>query len=378
MDKKLKQKLEYLEQVYYSLDKPVPIKDGLEIRPVKVKDYYEFYSSLPCLQMDKSRKEIVDELGRKKMVTDIEGIQMNYLTYLSKKCSEEPLVMAQLIQLLELVTGYKQGMYCPVCGKEKSYDVITEGMSEYVEQIVEEERAHYETERQGRLKELEEKADELLQKFPELEEEINKVRVDNESKFPPFEDKFEGMVRQKAKYEFLSQRMRCEDCDCELADIYSFKKDERTKGIWLVIKGIEISNSEFEELKVLIPRMNILDYDGDLNIDPELKAELDLKAKLQNGDYTSPTLEKQIMCVALGTGYSLEYLQEMTMRKLSYFLKLVDKEKTYYAQLQASMSGMVKFPEGSIRHWIFSDDKKNIASELSDSEGFLKKFDQVT
>ena len=208
-------------------------------------------------------------------------------------------------------------------------------------------------------------------------DEIEKAKKEMEERFPSFDDRFEDMVAKQAKYNFLAQRMTCE-CGNQFTDIYSFKRDERTKGVWLVVKGVEIDNTEFEFLKALIPRMNILDYDGDLNIDPELKAELDLKAKLQNGDYTSPTLEKQMMCVALGTGYSLEYLQEMTMRKLSYFLKLVDKEKTYYAQLQASMSGMVKFPEGSIRHWIFSDDKKNIASELSDSEGFLKKFDQVT
>lgn len=377
MNKDLKQKLEYYEQVYYSLDKPVPLKDGLAIRPVKVKDYYEFYSSLPCLQMDKSRKTIEDEFGRPKLVTDIEGIQMTYLAYLAKKCDEDPIVMAQLIQLMELTTGVQQGMYCKECGKEVSYDEITEGMQEFVDNIVNEERDKYETERQSKLEEIENKTKELLEKFPEMVDEIEKAKKEMEERFPSFDDKFADMVAKQAKYNFLAGRMTCE-CGNQLTDIYSFKRDERTKGVWLVVKGVEIDNTEFEFLKALIPRMNILDYDGDLNIDPELKAELDLKAKLQNGDYTSPTLEKQMMCVALGTGYSLEYLQEMTMRKLSYFLKLVDKEKTYYAQLQASMSGMVKFPEGSIRHWIFSDDKKNIASELSDSEGFLKKFDQVT
>lgn len=376
MNAKLKQKLDYYEQVYYSLDKPVPFKGGLEIRPVKVKDYYEFYSSLPCIQMDKSRKTIIDDYGRPKQVTDIEGIQMNYLTYLSKKCSEDSLVLAQLIQLLELVTGIKQGMYCPSCGKEMSYEEITDGMDIFVDNIVNQERESYEAERYVKVEGINKRAAEMIEQYPSLEEDIIKVKEDALKKLPPFDDLL-PTIEQQAKFTFLKEKMQCE-CGGELIDIFGFKKDEKTKGVWLMVKDVEINNSEFEELKALIPRMNILDYDGDLNIDPELKAELDLKAKLQNGDYTSPTLEKQIMCVALGTGYSLEYLQEITMRKLSYFLKLVDKEKTYYAQLQASMSGMVKFPEGSIRHWIFSDDKKNIASELSDSEGFLKKFDQVT
>ena len=57
-------------------------------------------------------------------------------------------------------------------------------------------------------------------------------------------------------------------------------------------------------------------------------------------------------------------------------LRSVDKMHTYYAQIQAQMSGMVTFKEDP-KHWIFSDDKKNIKDELTALDDFTKKFDNV-
>ena len=52
------------------------------------------------------------------------------------------------------------------------------------------------------------------------------------------------------------------------------------------------ADKDFDELKALVARQNILDYDGDKYIDPDLKEELEIKARLQNKNYTSPSLEK--------------------------------------------------------------------------------------
>jgi ribosomal protein L31 len=45
--------------------------------------------------------------------------------------------------------------------------------------------------------------------------------------------------------------------------------------------------------------------------------------------------------------------------------------------VQAAMSGMVKFKEDP-KHWIFTDNKKNIKDELTSLENFEKKFEHVT
>jgi len=376
--KELQNKLDYYEQVYFSLDKPIPLKGDLELRPVKVNQYYEFYSYLPCITMDKTVMEVEDEKGRIIKVADIDGIENSYLVYLKRKSSENRVILSQLIGLFELVTGVKQGVYCPICGKEKSYEEIADGMEEYAMKILNDTKEEYEKIMEARKTEINTKMQLLLDKNPSWETEIIAAREEALKDIDkPFTKEMEETVLQKAKFEFITKHSKCE-CGEMMIDVYGFEENETTHQLWFVIKGERINESEFNDIKAIIPRQNILDYEGDKYIDPELKEELEIKAKLQNSDYTSPTLEKQICAVAVGTGYPIEVIYEMSMRKLSYLLRMIDKKEMYYAMTQASYSGMVQFPEGAIKHWIFSDDKKNIKDELTDAEVFTKKFEQVT
>ena len=52
----------------------MPFKGGLEVHPVLVEDYYNFYACFPCLTMDKNTKTIIDEMGRPKKVSNPQGI----------------------------------------------------------------------------------------------------------------------------------------------------------------------------------------------------------------------------------------------------------------------------------------------------------------
>jgi hypothetical protein len=70
ISKELQEKLDFYEQVYFSLDKPIPFKGGLMTHPVLVEDYYNFYASFPCLTMDKNTKVIMDDKGRPKKVSN--------------------------------------------------------------------------------------------------------------------------------------------------------------------------------------------------------------------------------------------------------------------------------------------------------------------
>ena len=184
------------------------------------------------------------------------------------------------------------------------------------------------------------------------------------------------LLNASAQNGFLDQATTCPDCGGRLRSTFDIVADEKGKKR-MYIKDVEISSRDFDELKAIIPRQNILDYDGDMYMDADLKEELELKARLQNSDYTSPSLEKTLVCVAIGTGFTFEYLKGISMRKLSLLLRTIDKKETYYAQYQASMSGMVKFKEDP-KHWIFSDDKKNITKEFTSLDDFTKKFDKVT
>ena len=355
LSKALLEKLDYYEQAYYSLDEPVPFKKDLKVYPVLVKDYYNFYNCLSCLTMDKTVKNVYED-GKLVKVPNPEGIAQSYMAYLIQTMQDPkigPLVTSQVMQMFELVFHIPRGIYCPKCGKQITYEEAFGGMKEYVKTKVEEAKKLFDEAVKKKEEETGEKVE--LQSIPE--ELLEKIKAN-------------------AEYEYYKQALTCTDCGEQMRDVFSIKSQGAINR--LMIKNIEINDNEFDELKALIPRQNILDYDGDKYMDPDLKEELEIKARLQNQDYTSPTLEKQLICVAVGTGFTIEYLKGITMRKLSMLLRIIDKKDTYYAQLQASMSGMVTFKEGSIKHWIFSDDKKNIAQELTSLETFEKKFEHVT
>lgn len=355
ISQELQQKLDYYEQVYYALDEPVPFRNGLKCYPVMVKDYYRFYNCFGCLTMDKTVKMSVDEYGRPIKVSNPKGIGQSYLEYLIEQMQDEtkgPILTTQVMELLELVFHIPKGMYCPHCGQIISYEDRFKGMEDFVANAKKE-------------------AQETYKSAVMAQEEKTGAKVDSYNIPADIMDK----VIQKARHDYFLESLKCPECGEGMRDTFSIKEQNGLFG--LSVKDVELNPADFDELKALVPRQNILDYDGDKYLDPELKEELEIKAKLQNKDYTSPTLEKQLVCVGIATGYTIDYLKTVSMRKLSMMLRLVDRKESYYAQLQASMSGMVTFKEDP-KHWIFSDDKKNIKDELTSLDNFEKKFEQVT
>ena len=328
ISEQLQKKLDLWEKCYFSLDEAVPFKDNLKVYPVLVKDYYKFYSCFPCLTMDKNTKMVIGEDGRPIKVSNPKGIGMSYLGYLIESMQEGEIgatLTSQLIGLIELVFHEKNGFFCPNCGEEILFEEIKNELDNIIKTI--------------------------------MESKGTKEQIDI------------------AKIEYFKEKMKCKKCGSNMREIISIKNEGNIKK--LSIKNTDISPKDFDELKALVSRQNILDYDGDKYIDPDLKEELEIKARLQNKNYTSPSLEKQMVCVCAGTGYTLKELKEIPLRKLTLLLKTVDSKANYYAQVQGAYSGMVKFKEDP-KHWIFGDNKRDIASEFTSLESFTSKFNDVT
>ena len=328
ISEQLQKKLDLWEKCYFSLDEAVPFKDNLRVYPVLVKDYYKFYSCFPCLTMDKNTKMVIGEDGRPIKVSNPKGIGMSYLGYLIESMQEGEIgatLTSQLIGLIELVFHEKNGFFCPNCGEEILFEEIKNELDNIIKEI--------------------------------MESKGTKEQIDI------------------AKIEYFKEKMKCKKCGSNMREIISIKNEGNIKK--LSIKNTDISPKDFDELKALVSRQNILDYDGDKYVDPDLKEELEIKARLQNKNYTSPSLEKQMVCVCAGTGYTLKELKEIPLRKLTLLLKTVDSKANYYAQVQGAYSGMVKFKEDP-KHWIFGDNKKDISSEFTSLESFTGKFNDVT
>ena len=328
ISEQLQKKLDLWEKCYFSLDEAVPFKDNLKVYPVLVKDYYKFYSCFPCLTMDKNTKMVLNDEGKPIKVSNPKGIGMSYLGYLIESMQEGEIgatLTSQLIGLIELVFHEKNGFFCPNCGEEILFEEIKNELDNITKTI--------------------------------MESKGTKEQVDI------------------AKIEYFKEKMKCKKCGSNMREIISIKNEGNIKK--LSIKNTDISPKDFDELKALVSRQNILDYDGDKYIDPDLKEELEIKARLQNKNYTSPSLEKQMVCVCAGTGYTLKELKEIPLRKLTLLLKTVDSKANYYAQVQGAYSGMVKFKQDPV-HWIFGDNKRDIASEFTSLESFTGKFNDVT
>lgn len=101
INQKLKEKIDYYEQFYFTLDDPIPFIGDLKIHPVTVRDYYKFYSLISCFTIDKNKTP--------------EGISMSNLAFLIKMMENEEVggnITAQVIALFELIFKVPNGLYC--------------------------------------------------------------------------------------------------------------------------------------------------------------------------------------------------------------------------------------------------------------------------
>lgn len=335
ISKELEQKITVYEQAYFQTDDPVPFKGGLKVYPVMARDYYKFYSTLGCLTQDKTVKKVkyVDENGieKEKEVANPEGIAMSYMNYLIKQMEDEKIggfVTSQVIRIFELCLHEKNRLYCPECGKK-----------------IEDE--------------------EIAKKLIELDKEIANLGEDVSD-----ED------RQLKRLQMLQSLSVCE-CGGQMREVYSIKNENGQKN--LMIKNVVLTNKDLEELTAIITHYNILWYDGDKYVDPNLKKDLELKKELENKNYTAPSLEKQMTGICISAPYTFDKLMnEVTLRKLALMLKMIDSQKMYYAQVQAQMTGLVDFKGKQPTYWLWGDDKKDMSKEIMTLNDIQKKFAAVT
>ena len=88
-----------------------------------------------------------------------------------------------------------------------------------------------------------------------------------------------------------------------MRDIFNIKNGTIKK---LCIRSLEFSPINFDEFIAIVTHQNSLDYEGDKYIDPNLKKDMELKNRLQNKNYSSPSLEKQMVCVSISSPYTIE------------------------------------------------------------------------
>lgn len=142
----------------------------------------------------------------------------------------------------------------------------------------------------------------------------------------------------------------------------------------LIIKGIEISSKQFDEIIKIILFQNIYDYFDDY-IDPEFKKAIDEYYAIKNKGIIVPDLEKKITVVTASTGIVKSELLKMTYREFENLFHTVLDMVDYKILKQAESSGMVKFDK-PVEHWVYKQEKNRYEEAFTSYDGLKNKIEK--
>ena len=139
------------------------------------------------------------------------------------------------------------------------------------------------------------------------------------------------------------------------------KKDIKTdygydsdKNPYFSIDGVRYNSKDFNEIKLIISSQNDLEL-PDERIQKEVRDKIEearrYKAGMNGGKTCS--LEEQILSLSIYTGWTPDYIKNMTIRKFTKAIRRADHILSSTIYLEASLSGMVEFKDKSvIKHWL--------------------------
>jgi hypothetical protein len=117
-----------------------------------------------------------------------------------------------------------------------------------------------------------------------------------------------------------------------------------------------ITAKQFDVIRHIILKQNLVSYRDMSKVDPSLKKNIEEYYRIKNAGVKMPTLEKKIAIVQSETGIPKRELIDMTIRSFDMLFNTVVDKVDYKINKTAEMSGMVKFDK-PIEHWIWKDDK---------------------
>jgi hypothetical protein len=146
------------------------------------------------------------------------------------------------------------------------------------------------------------------------------------------------------------------------------QKDINNKPAFM-INGVLYDSDDFDEIKEIIAEQNGLELPNLKKSkkfrDAVAKAKK-MKQKMSGNSYKPPTLEEQMICLAISTNLSFKDIENLTIRKFDKALRFIDQKLHYEIYLSASMSGFVEFKDKSVlKHWTTSLENKD------ENEGIL-------
>lgn len=154
---------------------------------------------------------------------------------------------------------------------------------------------------------------------------------------------------------------------------YGYEENNGKRGI-LKIDGIVYDGQDFNEIRNIISEYNLIKMPN-MNVQKEIRDNIKLAKQLRSGGSRTAEIEDLIVSLSAETGYELEYVYDMSIRKFSKMLERLDNKIHYEIYTQASMSGMVEFKDRSfIKHWLSDLTVDDLGTELMPVEAVEDKI----
>jgi len=159
--------------------------------------------------------------------------------------------------------------------------------------------------------------------------------------------------------------------------VLDFDKEEDVEKISLfpvmhkfMVDGKMFDAQDFDNIRTIIIEQNGL-TPPDETIQKELRDAMEDAAAFRrklSGNKTAG-IEDQMVALSTQTGFTLEYIYEMTIRKFIKAIERVDHAMHYKMYMAASLSGFVTFKSKSaIKHWLADLSKNKLDGLIAEEE----------
>lgn len=134
---------------------------------------------------------------------------------------------------------------------------------------------------------------------------------------------------------------------------YKYTDDDKRKP-YFIIGEETYTSDDFDKIKQIIAEQNMVEL-IDENISKDVRDSLE-KARTFKKSLAGEkpaSAEDYMVSLSIATGFTLEYIYSLTIRKFIKSIRRMDNLIHYKIYLASSMSGMVEFKDKSfIKHWL--------------------------
>lgn len=192
----------------------------------------------------------------------------------------------------------------------------------------------------------------------------NGIKCNKCGKLWGFQEFFTGL--QKKGNDF-----RCDCGEIDFVEIIGIRENKETKKKELRIDGNVVSQKDFDRMRQIVMYQNLPDYKDDSWVDLEVRKDQEetrvLKAK--KNKMGSATLERKMVCLAVKTGFFLEDIYKLSIRKFLMMFSAVDDLINYETARIGLMTGMVSTKE-PLEHWVYKNEDEDIYGKAVDAGAF--------